>query len=136
VRARVRSVGADSWIDLAMLPGSRCEGCKGTCLWGWSPPASLQVQDPGCHRPGDLVSVSLPNRHLFRGALLVHGLPWAGLLAGTVVGVASLGGDLGASLGAVAGLGIGLLAGRRLQGRWRVRPELVNCPILGPSLRP
>ena len=95
-------------------------------MWGWKPPSSLRIRDTGRHRPGDLVSVSLQDRHVFHGTLLVHGLPWAGLLLGTVAGVLSVGGDPGALLGAAAGLGFGLLAGRRLQGRWRVRPELVE----------
>ena len=125
-RARVRRVERDRWIDLAILPAPRCSGCEGTCLWGWNPPTSLRIRDTGRHRPGDLVSVSLRNGHVFHGTLLVHGLPWAGLLAGTVAGVMGVGGDPGALLGAVAGLGLGLLAGRRLQGRWRVRPEVVK----------
>ena len=93
-------------------------------MWGWAPPSSLRVRDSDRHRPGDLVTVSLRNRQVFRGTLLLHGLPWAGLLAGTVAGTVSLGGDLGASLGAVSGLAAGLLAGRRLQGSWNVRPVL------------
>ena len=95
-------------------------------MWGWEPPTSLRIRDTGRHRPGNLVSVSLRDRHVFHGTLLVHGLPWAGLLAGTVAGVMGIGGDVGALLGAVAGLGLGLLAGRRLQGRWLVRPEVVT----------
>lgn len=126
-RARVGRVESGRWIDLAILPAPRCSGCEGACMWGWKPPASLRVRDSGCHRPGDLVSVSLRNRHVLRGTLLVHGMPWAGLLAGTVAGVSSLGGDIGALLGAVAGFAIGLSAGRRLQSRWRVRPELVRA---------
>ena len=95
-------------------------------MWGWKPPTSLRVRGSGRHRPGDLVSVSLRYRQVFYATLLVHGLPWAGLLAGTVAGVMSLGGDSGALLGAVAGLGLGLLAGRRLQRRWQVRPEVIR----------
>lgn len=126
-RARVRRVGRGRWIDLALLPAPRCSGCEGTCLWGWKPPSSLRIRATGRHRPGDLVTVSLRDRHVLHGALLVHGLPWAGLLAGTVAGVLSVGGDAGALVGAAAGLGLGLLAGRRLQGRWRVRPEVVEA---------
>ncbi len=96
-------------------------------MWGWSPPSSLRLRDSGRHRTGDLVSVSLRNRHVFRGALLMHGMPWAGLLAGTVAGAVMLGGDLGTLFGAVAGLSLGLSAGRRLQGRLRVSPELVKA---------
>lgn len=130
VRARVRRVEHDRWVDLAILPAPRCSGCEGTCMWGWAPPSSLRLRASGGHQPGDLVTVSLRNRQVFRGTLLLHGLPWAGLLAGTVAGAMSLGGDLGASLGAVTGLIVGLLAGRRLQGSWRVRPVLdpVNDP--------
>ena len=95
-------------------------------MWGWKPPTSLRVRGSGRHRPGDLVSGSLRYRQVFYATLLVHGLPWAGLLAGTVAGVMSLGGDSGALLGAVAGLGLGLLAGRRLQRRWQVRPEVIR----------
>ena len=126
-RARVRRVESGRWIDLAILPAPRCSGCEGACMWGWSPPSSLRLRDSGRHRAGDLVSVSLRNRHVFRGALLMHGMPWAGLLAGTVAGVAMLGGDLGALFGAIAGLSLGLLAGKRLQGRFRVSPELVKA---------
>ena len=126
VRARVRRVGRGGWIDLAILPPPRCGGCEGTCMWGWKPPTSLQVRADGLHRQGDLVSVSLRDRHVFHGALLVHGLPWAGLLAGAAAGVMTIGGDPGALLGAAAGLGLGLLAGRRLGGRRRVRPEVVK----------
>ena len=95
-------------------------------MWGWKPPTSLRIRDNGRHRPGDLVSVSLRDRHVFHGALLVHGLPWAGLLAGAVAGVTGFGGDLGALLGSAAGLGVGLLVGRRLQSHWLVRPEVAR----------
>ena len=95
-------------------------------MWGWKPSTSLRIRATGRHRPGDLVSVSLRDRHVFHGALLVHGLPWAGLLAGAAAGVLVVGGDPGALLGAAAGLGLGLLAGRRLQGRRRVRSEVVK----------
>lgn len=125
-RARVRRIAGDGWMDLAILPAPRCSGCEGACMWGWKPPSSLRVRGSGRHRTGDLVSVSLRYRQVFHATLLVHGLPWAGLLAGTVAGVMSLGGDPGALLGAVAGLGLGLLAGRRLQGRWQVRPEVIR----------
>ena len=125
-RARVRRVEGGRWLDLAILPPPRCSGCQGTCMWGWKPPSTLRIRDTGRHRPGDFVSVSLQDRHVLHGTLLVHGLPWAGLLLGTVAGVLSVGGDPGALLGAAAGLGLGLLAGRRLQGRWRVRPEVVE----------
>lgn len=124
-RARVRSTGDDRSVALDLLPGPRCRGCEATCLWDRAPPASLRLRGSGSHRPGDLVSVRLRNRHVLRGALLVHGLPWAGLLVGTAAGVAGLGGDPGASLGAIVGLGLGLFVGRRLDGRWRIRPQLV-----------
>ncbi len=94
-------------------------------MWGWKPPSSLRIRDTGRLRRGDLVSVSLRNRHVLLGTLVVHGLPWIGMLAGTVAGVASIGGDLGALLGAVAGLALGVLAGARAQGLWPVRPEVV-----------
>lgn len=126
VRARIQRVYSDRQVDLAILPGPRCSGCEGACLWGWSPPTSLRISDENCHRPGDLVSVSLRTRQVLRAAMLVHGLPWAGLLAGAAVGVVMLGGDLGSLLGAAVGVGAGLLAGQRLQRNWRVSPELIK----------
>lgn len=126
VQARVRRIHADRSVDLSILPPPRCSGCEGVCLWGWAPVASLRLQDAGRHQPGDLVSVSLKSRLALHGALLVHGLPWAGLLVGAAVGVAGLGGDPGALVGALTGLGTGLLSGRSLQRRWRVTPTLLE----------
>lgn len=125
-RARVRQTFADSTVDLAVLPGPRCSGCEGTCLWGWSPPSSLRVHDSGFHRPGDEVEVSLRTAQVLHGSLLLHGLPWAGLLAGAAVGVAAVGGDAGALLGALAGISAGVVTGRRLQDRFSVCPQLTR----------
>ena len=126
VKARVRRINPDRSVDLSILPPPRCSGCEGVCLWGWAPVSSLRLHDAGRHHPGDLVTVSLKSRHALQGALLLHGLPWAGLLVGAAAGVAGLGGDLGALIGALAGLAAGLTAGRSLQGHWRVAPTLIE----------
>ncbi len=126
VQARVRRTHADRSVDLSILPPPRCSGCEGVCLWGWAPVSSLRLHASGRHRPGDLVSVSLKSRHALHAALLVHGLPWAGLLVGAAAGVAGLGGDAGALIGALSGLGAGLMAGRWLQGQSRFAPALIE----------
>ena len=123
-RARVERVRADRTVDLRILAPPPCSGCEGACLWGRAPVSALRVRSSLRHRPGELVSVSLKHRHFLQGALLMHGLPWAGLLAGAGAGWSSQGGDLGSLLGALTGLGAGLLAGRRLQHRWRVSPTV------------
>ena len=125
-RARVRRVHPDRWIELAVLPAPRCSGCEEVCLWGWAPPSSLRVRDSGHYRAGDLVSLSLRSRHVLHGAVLLHGLPWMGLLAGAAVGAAGVGGDLGSLSGAAIGLGAGVFFGRWLQKHWRVSPQITK----------
>ena len=125
-RARVQRVHADRWIELAILPAPRCSGCEGACLWGWAPPSSLRVRDSGRYRQGDLVWLSLRSRQVLYAAVLLHGLPWVGLLAGAAVGAAGVEGDLGSLSGAAVGLGAGVFFGRWLQQRWHVSPQVTK----------
>jgi sigma-E factor negative regulatory protein RseC len=53
---------------------------------------------------GNAATVSLPDRYLLKGALLVYGLPLAALLAGAALGSAFGRSDLGAALGALGAL--------------------------------
>lgn len=62
----------------------------------------LEVDEP--FEPGQVVVVSMPERALLLAGLVLHGLPWLGLVAGAVAGGALLGSDLGALAGAIAAL--------------------------------
>ena len=126
-QARVGRLNADHTVQLELLEPPRCSGCEGHCLWRWAPPAPLRVHSSPALQPGDLVTVSIDRRDVLLAALLLHGLPWAGLLAGALLGVSSLGGDLGALLGAVAGLAAGSMLARSQQARWQIEPVLTRA---------
>jgi positive regulator of sigma E activity len=66
---------------------------------------------------GTAVTVTLPDRYLLAGALLLYGLPLAALLAGAVAGAAALGSDLAAAAGAALGLAAALLTSAPLRAR-------------------
>ena len=126
-QARVGQLHADHTVQLDILEPPRCSGCEGTCIWRWAPISSLRVQSSLALQPDELVTISIDRRHLLLGSLVLHGLPWAGLLAGVVAGVSSIGGDLGALLGSVAGLAGGSILARRWQDRWRIAPVLARA---------
>jgi positive regulator of sigma E activity len=70
---------------------------------------------------GNAVTVSLPDRYVLLGALLVYGLPLAALLVGAAAGFAVDRSDLGAAAGALLALvSVGAAAAplrRRLERR-------------------
>jgi positive regulator of sigma E activity len=66
---------------------------------------------------GAAVTVTLPDRYLLAGAMLLYGVPLAALLAGAVAGAAALDSDLAAAAGAALGLAAALLASVRLRAR-------------------
>jgi len=66
---------------------------------------------------GAAVTVTLPDRYLLAGALLLYGLPLVALLAGAVAGAAVFGSDLAAAAGAALGLSAALLAGAPVRAR-------------------
>jgi len=76
------------------------------------------VDAPGLFHAGDEVTMTIPAGTMFRGALWLHGLPLAGLLAGAALAAAAGFGDFGCLAGALAGLGGALLLLSRLQRRW------------------
>jgi positive regulator of sigma E activity len=86
---------------------------------------------------GDQVVISLPQRYVLLGALLVHGLPLAALLGGALVGVATTGSDLGCLLGAVTAVALTVAATPGLRRRIErmtlrqvvVRPGRLDAPI-------
>ena len=64
---------------------------------------------------GERVVVAVPDRYLLLVSLLVYGLPLAGLLGGALLGLATLGSDIGAAAGAAAGAVSVLLAAPALR---------------------
>ena len=125
-QARVGQLHPDSTVQLEVLEPPRCRGCERWCLWRLAPTAPLRIRSALALQPNELVTVSIDRRQLLRGALMLHGLPWVGLLAGAVAGVASVGGDLGVLLGAIAGLGAGLFLARRQQVNWKISAVLTG----------
>lgn len=93
---------ADGYVEIEFAAQSQCKGCEGMCMWRRLPlvnraafPTNLPLA------VGDRVDVYVPQRYVLLGALLVHGLPLAALLAGGVIGALLTGTDLGCLAGAV-----------------------------------
>lgn len=101
-RAVVTALHADGSVDLEIAKPPRCAGCAGMCTWRRGPKSvhlRLPAGDPA--GVGAEVLVALPERYVLLGALLLHGLPWAALLVGALLGAYAVPGDAGAVAGAV-----------------------------------
>ena len=132
-RARVRAVHAGNVVDVEFLPAARCKGCEGSCTWFRAPDVGgLRLQGTIPVTAGQTVLVSLPGRYVLLGAILLHGLPWAMLLLGAIVGAFVGDSDLSCLIGAMVGFA-GTLAvtpgwHRRLEtttsGELRIVPAL------------
>jgi positive regulator of sigma E activity len=117
-RAVVRRTQSAGCIEVEFSDLPRCRGCEGACMWRRLPVATrLRVATELPVRIGDSVLVALPERYVLVGAILLHGLPWAALLAGAVAGFVATGTDTGSVLGALGAVALALLAARRLRGR-------------------
>jgi positive regulator of sigma E activity len=105
-------------VDVELEPPPRCEGCNGACLWYRVPhPERLTLAADTAFEVGAPVTVTLPDRLLLLGVLLVYGVPLAALLAGGVAGSVLLESDLGAVVGAGAALAIAVLVAPVLRRR-------------------
>jgi positive regulator of sigma E activity len=101
-RAVVTAFHADGSVDLEIATPSRCAGCAGMCTWRRLP-TSVRLRLPAAAgaRVGADVLVTLPERYVLLGALLLHGLPWGALLLGCALGAYTIPGDVGAIAGAI-----------------------------------
>ncbi len=101
----VTSVTPQGFVDIEFPVPRRCQGCAGMCLWRRLPDAHrARFETPTIVAVGDRVVVTLPDRYLLLGSLLVYGWPLAALLGGAVTGHAASGTDLGSAAGAVLGV--------------------------------
>jgi positive regulator of sigma E activity len=99
-------------------PPPRCKGCDGACLWYRVAPSDrLTLATGGSIPVGATVSVTLPERYVLVGAVLVYGLPLGALLAGGTVAAAVFGSDAAAAAGAAAALVGALVAAAPLRRR-------------------
>jgi positive regulator of sigma E activity len=114
----VTSVAASGRVEVEFAAPVGCRGCEGVCLWRRSPAIQRAIFDtPLPFAVGEPVVVTLPERYILLGALLVHGLPLAAILVGALAGVALTGSDFGALAGAVLAVAMALLAAPRLRRR-------------------
>ncbi|QIK38576.1 SoxR reducing system RseC family protein [Caldichromatium japonicum] len=92
---------------------------------------SVSLSAPPGARPGDAVTLALPEAALLRGALLVYLLPAAATLVGAIA--LAFAGDSAAVAGAACGLGLGLIIVRLLGRRVRQIPHIFVSHPLGDS---
>lgn len=105
-------------VTIELAPPQPCAGCSGACLWYRVPQREqLTLAASGSIPVGAAVTVTLPDRYLLAGALLLYGLPLAALLAGAVAAATMLGTDLAAAAGAALGVSAALLASAPLRAR-------------------
>jgi len=119
-RARVLASYADGRVSLELVRSPECRGCRRGCL-GFQAPGRTELtlgRAPYLHA-GKEVLITLPASDVLRGALWLHGGPWAGLIAGAFAGAMTPYGDVGCLVGAAAGLATALLIVNRLHRRWR-----------------
>lgn len=109
---------APGHVTIELTPPQPCAGCSGACLWYRVPQSEQLTLAANAAIPvGAAVTVTLPDRYLLAGALLIYGLPLAVLLAGAVAGAAVFGSDLAAAAGAALGLLASLFAGAPVRAR-------------------
>src|SRR5690606_29856239 len=80
-------------------------------------PKRIRLRSSVALEAGTPVRVTLPADRVMSGALLLHGLPLAALLAGGAGGAALTGSDAGTLLGALSGLAAAVLATGELRRR-------------------
>jgi positive regulator of sigma E activity len=116
-RAVVRHADAKRGrVELEFVDLPACRGCEGACMWRRLPATTRMrfATDLPLH-VGDPVLVSLPERYLLIGAIVLHGLPMAALLLGALAGFMVTGSDLGSVGGAVGGVALAVIATPRLR---------------------
>lgn len=114
----MRQSDADT-VTVELSPPPRCAGCAGACLWyRIRPRAELTLAARGSIPLGTTVAVTLPDRYVIAGAVLVYGWPLAALLAGAALASAAFGSDLAAAAGAASALVAALLVAVPLRRRF------------------
>jgi positive regulator of sigma E activity len=102
-------------VELELQAPTDCGTCRGACMWRGAEPRTVLVHAPSPLQVGARVRVSLPASYLLRAALLVHGLPWAALLVGALIGAGVAQSDWGCLVGLLAGLLFSVMAVPRMQ---------------------
>lgn len=117
-RAVVRDTGPRGLVEIELVDAPRCRGCEGSCLWRRMPRAQrLELHCAKAVAVGDAVTVSLPAHYVLVAALMLYGVPLAGLLAGALGGALVGSSDLAVLLGAVAGVALASVAAPSLKRR-------------------
>ncbi len=105
-------------MTVELAPPPRCQGCTGACLWYRVPPSEqLTLAATGSIPVGTAVVVTLPERYLLAGAMVIYVLPLGALLAGSAVAAAIFASDWAAAAGGAAALLVALLAASPLRRR-------------------
>jgi positive regulator of sigma E activity len=113
--AIVTRLAALDRIEIELQAPTDCGTCRGACMWRGAEPRTVLVHAPKRLAIGARVRVRLPASYLLRAALLVHGLPWAALLVGALIGTGVAHSDWGSLVGLLAGLLFSVMVVPRMQ---------------------
>ncbi len=120
----------DGWATIAMEENAACGSCsqQSTCHPGDGSRRTMTAQDPIGVKPGQIVTVDLPEGGVWLAMGLAYGVPLTLLLVGAVMGyrMAPEGSDreVASALSALAGLVIGFLLLARFRSRYEGRASL------------
>jgi len=121
--------GARALVEAEGISCARClsgRGCGAGLFAGRRRSVSLVVQlaaglEP---EPGDRVVLRIADGGLFRGVLLLYGLPLAGMVTGGVIPFLAGAAETWSVVASAAGMVAGILAGSRLAARDRCLSRL------------
>jgi positive regulator of sigma E activity len=136
----VRTHGTRVWVRCDTSAGCPvCAsglGCRGGLLAALTGRSRLLEVDRGEQQVGvaDSVRVAIPTAAINRAAMLVYGIPRAGVLLGAAAGALELPewGDSATVTGAGAGFAAGVTLARRRLAATRLRPHLLTDRPSGP----
>ena len=136
--ARVIDISAEGWADVLVERGDACSNCESAQFChALSDCSKLKttVRNQAGAKPGDLVTIQMNTRKVFKGAVILYLVPIAGMLAGAVAGngfskALGIEPTIATIVLAFAGLGLGFIVpafySKRISASQRLTPVITR----------